>query len=129
MSVSFPRKNDLRSGDGDGALPHQKLVPSKVEGEERPACAYTQTGPEVTATFSALDWLARLSAHIPDLPAAPAAQAGKWEQMVRYYGGYSNRQRGGRQKAPKSPTESVPVPAPEPESDPALAGPEDTGRG
>ncbi|MBI1745888.1 MAG: transposase [Acidobacteria bacterium] len=64
-------------------------------------------GPEVIETFSALDWLARLSTHIPD----------KWEQMVRYYGWYSNRQRGKRKPAQKGPAESVPVPDPESESD------------
>lgn len=64
-------------------------------------------GQEEIQTFSALDWLARLSAHIPD----------KWEQMVRYYGWYANRSRGERKKAQKIPTESVPVQNPEAESD------------
>jgi hypothetical protein len=57
-------------------------------------------GPDVIQTFPALDWLARLSAHIPN----------KWEQMVHYYGWYSNRLRGERKKTRKSPAESVPVP-------------------
>ena len=39
-------------------------------------------------TFSALDWLARLVTHIPN----------KGEQMVRYYGYYSNKSRGQRKK-------------------------------
>jgi len=42
----------------------------------------------VDETFTALDWLARLVTHIP----------GKGEQMVRYYGYYSNKSRGMRKK-------------------------------
>jgi hypothetical protein len=40
-------------------------------------------------TFEALDWLAQLVTHIPN----------KGEQMVRYYGYYSNKSRGMRKKA------------------------------
>ena len=40
-------------------------------------------------TFDALDWLAQLTTHIPN----------KGEQMVRYYGFYSNKSRGLRKKA------------------------------
>ena len=40
-------------------------------------------------TFNALDWLAQLVTHIPN----------KGEQMVRYYGYYSNKSRGLRKKA------------------------------
>jgi len=40
-------------------------------------------------TFLALDWLAQLVSHIPS----------KGEQMVRYYGYYSNKSRGLRKKA------------------------------
>ncbi len=40
-------------------------------------------------TFDALDWLAQLVTHIPN----------KGEQMVRYYGFYSNKSRGLREKA------------------------------
>ena len=39
-------------------------------------------------TFEALDWLAQLTTHIPN----------KGEQMVRYYGYYSNKSRGLRKK-------------------------------
>jgi hypothetical protein len=39
--------------------------------------------------FTALDWLAALTAHIPN----------RGEQMVRYYGWYSNKRRGIRKKA------------------------------
>ena len=42
----------------------------------------------VDETFTALDWLAGLVTHIP----------GKGEQMVRYYGYYSNKSRGMRKK-------------------------------
>jgi len=42
-----------------------------------------------TKTFDALDWLAQLVSHIPN----------KGEQMVRYYGFYSNKSRGLRKKA------------------------------
>jgi hypothetical protein len=42
-----------------------------------------------TKTFEALDWLAQLVTHIPN----------KGEQMVRYYGFYSNKSRGLRKKA------------------------------
>ena len=40
-------------------------------------------------TFDALDWLAKLTCHIPN----------RGEQMVRYYGYYSNKCRGPRKKA------------------------------
>jgi hypothetical protein len=40
-------------------------------------------------TFDALDWLALLTTHIPN----------RGEQMVRYYGYYSNKSRGMRKKA------------------------------
>jgi len=42
-----------------------------------------------TKTFDALDWLALLVTHVPN----------KGEQMVRYYGFYSNKSRGLRKKA------------------------------
>jgi hypothetical protein len=42
-------------------------------------------------TFHALDWLAQLTTHIPN----------KREQMVRYYGYYSNKSRGLRKKVGK----------------------------
>ncbi len=44
---------------------------------------------ELKKTFDALDWLALLTTHIPN----------KNEQMVRYYGYYSNKARGLRKKA------------------------------
>ncbi len=44
---------------------------------------------KATKTFDALDWLAQLTTHIPN----------HGEQMVRYYGFYSNKSRGLRKKA------------------------------
>ena len=41
-----------------------------------------------TKTFPAMDWLAHLITHIPN----------KGEQMVRYYGYYSNKAQGMRKK-------------------------------
>jgi len=42
-----------------------------------------------TRVFDALEWLAAIYSHVPD----------KGEQMVRYYGHYSNKSRGRRAKA------------------------------
>ena len=50
---------------------------------------YESKDGKATKTFDALDWLARLVTHIPT----------KGEQMVRYYGFYSNKSRGLRKKA------------------------------
>ena len=49
------------------------------EGEAR--VIYQSKDGTTTKTFHALDWLARLTTHIPN----------KNEQMVRYYGFYSNK--------------------------------------
>ncbi len=50
---------------------------------------YESKDGKATKTFDALDWLAQLVTHIPT----------KGEQMVRYYGFYSNKSRGLRKKA------------------------------
>jgi hypothetical protein len=50
---------------------------------------YQSKDAKTTKTFDALDWLAQLVTHIPN----------KGEQMVRYYGFYSNKLRGLRKKA------------------------------
>ncbi|MCP3889217.1 MAG: IS91 family transposase, partial [Desulfobulbaceae bacterium] len=50
---------------------------------------YRSKDGRVSKTFEALDWLAQLVTHIPN----------KGEQMVRYYGYYSNKSRGMRKKA------------------------------
>ncbi len=50
---------------------------------------YESKDGKTSKTFDALDWLAQLVSHIPD----------KGEQMVRYYGFYSNKSRGLRKNA------------------------------
>jgi len=50
---------------------------------------YESKDKTTSKTFDALDWLAQLVTHIPN----------KGEQMVRYYGFYSNKARGVRKKA------------------------------
>ena len=50
---------------------------------------YQSKDAKTTKIFDALDWLAQLVTHIPN----------KGEQMVRYYGFYSNKSRGLRKKA------------------------------
>ena len=50
---------------------------------------YEAKAGDSTETFTALDWLARLVTHIPN----------RGEQLVRYYGYYSNKSRGMRKKA------------------------------
>ena len=50
---------------------------------------YLSKDAKTTKTFDALDWLAQRVTHIPN----------KGEQMVRYYGFYSNKSRGLRKKA------------------------------
>ncbi len=50
---------------------------------------YESKDAKTSKTFDALDWLAQLVTHIPN----------KGEQMVRYYGFYSNKSRGLRKKA------------------------------
>ena len=50
---------------------------------------YESKDGKTSKTFDALDWLAQLTAHIPN----------RGEQMVRYYGYYSKKLRGLRKKA------------------------------
>jgi len=52
---------------------------------------YQSKDGRTSKTFDALDWLAQLTTHIP----------GKNEQMVRYYGYYSNKSRGMRRQVGK----------------------------
>ncbi|MCP4707635.1 MAG: hypothetical protein GY869_03335 [Planctomycetes bacterium] len=52
---------------------------------------YQSNDGRTSKTFGALDWLAQLTTHIP----------GKNEQMVRYYGYYSNKSRGMRRQTDK----------------------------
>lgn len=58
----------------------------------KPARPRLSMNPRTTGlqkTFDAFDWLAFLTTHIPN----------RREQMVRYYGYYSNKARGTRKKA------------------------------
>ncbi len=50
---------------------------------------YRSKDGKTSKIFGALDWLAQLVNHIPN----------RYEQMVRYYGYYSNKSRGMRKKA------------------------------
>ncbi|GAG34788.1 unnamed protein product, partial [marine sediment metagenome] len=50
---------------------------------------YESNDGKTKETFDALDWLALLTTHIPN----------RAEQMVRYYGYYSNKSCGMRKKA------------------------------
>jgi len=56
--------------------------------EESGTVIYRSKDGQTTKTFSALDWLAHIISHIPR----------HGEQMVRYYGYYSNAARGKRRK-------------------------------
>ena len=49
---------------------------------------YQSKNRKMEKIFDALDWLAAMTSHVPN----------KGEQMVRYYGHYSNTSRGLRQK-------------------------------
>jgi len=57
------------------------------EGKDK--VVYSSKDGNTSKTYDALDWLAQLVTHIPN----------KGEQMVRYYGYYSNKSRGLRKKA------------------------------
>jgi hypothetical protein len=56
-----------------------------------------EAGPQPQQTFTALDWLAALTSHIPN----------KAEQTLRYYGFYSNKSRGHPRLPPLPPTRSA----------------------
>jgi len=56
--------------------------------DQEGAVVYTSKDGETTKSFPALEWLAAMCSHIPN----------RGEQMVRYYGYYSNVSRGKRQK-------------------------------
>ena len=64
-------------------------IPAECTGSGVAQVIYTGKNSRVKEQFTALDWLARLVTHIP----------GKGEQLVRYYGYYSNKARGMRKKA------------------------------
>jgi hypothetical protein len=64
-------------------------IPAKDSLDGQAKVIYKSKDGRVSKTFEALDWLAQLVTHIPN----------KGEQMVRYYGYYSNKSRGMRKKA------------------------------
>jgi len=65
-------------------------VPSSEAADGMARVIYQAKDGSSSKTFLALDWLAQLVSHIP----------GKGEQLVRYYGYYSNKARGMRKKPP-----------------------------
>jgi len=66
-------------------------IPDDESADGTAKVIYDSKDGKTTKTFDALDWLAQLVTHIPN----------KGEQMVRYYGYYSNKSRGMRIKAGK----------------------------
>ena len=64
-------------------------IPSTEAGSGVPQIIYTGKNSRVEERFTALDWLARLVTHIPN----------RGDQLVQYYGYYSNKSRGMRKKA------------------------------
>lgn len=63
-------------------------IPAQESQDGTAKVVYEGKTSHVDETFTAIDWLARLVTHIPN----------KGEQMVRYYGRYSNKSRGIRKK-------------------------------
>jgi hypothetical protein len=63
-------------------------LPAKDALDGQAKVIYRSKDGLTSKTFEALDWLAQLVTHIPN----------KGEQMVRYYGCYSNKSRGMRKK-------------------------------
>jgi hypothetical protein len=63
-------------------------LPAKDSLDGQAKVIYSSKDGRTSKTFEALDWLAQLVTHIPN----------KGEQMVRYYGYYSNKSRGMRKK-------------------------------
>lgn len=64
-------------------------IPAQDSSDGVAKVIYQSKDGNTSKTFDALDWLAQLTTHIPN----------KGEQMVRYYGYYSNKSRGLRKKA------------------------------
>lgn len=63
-------------------------IPEHDSADRKAMVIYEGKTSKLSETFTALDFLARLVTHIP----------GRGEQMVRYYGFYSNKSRGMRKK-------------------------------
>ena len=66
-------------------------VRGRTQTDGRAKVIYESKDGNIQKTFDALDWLALLTTHIP----------ARGEQMVRYYGYYSNKSRGMRKKEGK----------------------------
>jgi len=66
-------------------------IPASDSPDGSAKVIYESKDGKTSKTFNALDWLAQLVTHIPN----------RGEQMVRYYGYYSNRARGDRKKKGK----------------------------
>src|SRR3989339_124787 len=64
-------------------------IPAEKSDDGVAKVIYTSKDRKFRKVFMVLDWLARLTTHIP----------GRYEQTVRYYGFYSNKSRGMRKKA------------------------------
>ncbi|MFX0200487.1 MAG: transposase [Candidatus Hodarchaeota archaeon] len=64
-------------------------IPVEKSSDGTAKVIYTSKDGRARETFDALDWLALLVTHIPE----------RHEQTVRYYGYYSNKSRGLREKA------------------------------
>jgi hypothetical protein len=64
-------------------------IPAHESSDGTAKVIYESKDGKTRETFDALDWLALLATHIPN----------RGEQMVRYYGYYSNKSRGLRKKA------------------------------
>jgi len=65
-----------------------KYIPASETKSGAAKVIYQSKSDTSSKTFEALDWLAQLTTHIPN----------RGEQMVRYYGFYSNKMRGMRKK-------------------------------
>jgi hypothetical protein len=76
---------------GDAIWPHNEEGSASDSSDGVAKVVYASKDGKTSKTFDALDWLAQLVTHIPD----------RGEQMVRYYGFYSNKSRGMRIKAGK----------------------------
>jgi len=74
----------FRKPAGIGTCPRNEMQYLDQEG----TVVYTSKDGATTKNFPALEWLAAMCSHIPN----------RGEQMVRYYGHYSNVSRGKRQK-------------------------------
>lgn len=73
-------------------------VPKSESPDGQAKVIYQSKDGKTRQVYDALDWLAQLITHIPN----------KHEQMVRYYGFYSNKSRGLRARAAQNPETDTP---------------------